>query len=171
METTTQEIARVDWLAALEGLSQRLRGCATTIEIVGSDIGDQIEVEGAALQGLSFDPVGSEAGSILVELGDTPDDYMVHHVHRPRTVRVAELTQGETSIQIETESGETTLISLRPRTGLPPPPGRSRGRAWGRSGPWLLRSDGARGSTPATTLGAVVGAFILGVLVGGRCRR
>jgi hypothetical protein len=121
MGAGTEEFRKEEWQAALEGLSERCKGWAATIEVMGESVGDQPVAENIPLQGLSYETKGSAAGHILVEAGDRPDTYMVHHVTRPRSVRVAFTRPGsEADVELVSDDGTTTLVTLRPRSELPP---------------------------------------------------
>jgi hypothetical protein len=166
METTTQTITREDWQSVLEGLGQRHRGWAATIEIIGLDVGDQFAADGLPFQGISYETRGSAAGSILVEVGDEPDDYMVHRVASPRAVRIAFSRPGsQADIQLESDDGTMTLVTLCPRRELP------EGRTTTSSPRRRSQRHQATWQTPGAAVGAVLGAFVLGLLLGSRCPR
>jgi hypothetical protein len=155
MDITTQEVARAEWRATLDGIAERCRGWAATVELIGSDIGDQVAAEGLAFQGISYETRGPEARNILVELGDSPGELFVHRVARPCGVRIAFTRPGaEADVQLETEEGVTTLVRLVARAALPP----------GRSAPRKAGAARARrtGVAPvALVLGALAGAAIV----------
>lgn len=113
MGATTRDVPRTDWLRYLESVGVNHRGDRVRIEVISPDLGDQVIADGVPLQGISYETAGSEAGSILVEVGDRPGNFMVHRISRPRSVRLALLRpDGEPDIQIESEDGPTTLIRL-----------------------------------------------------------
>ena len=118
----TVEIPRDQWLPYFNDLSKRYSGWGVTLEVLGpGDLGDQPAAQGPPLQGLSYEKAGSEAGDILVEVGDAGFPYEVHHVDHPRRVLVTDSDPGaETDIQIESEEGVVTLVRLRRRPELPP---------------------------------------------------
>lgn len=119
--TITQEIPQVGWAAQLREWSEQYRGWRASIEVMGGELGNQRVAEDLPLQGFSAETKGSEAGKILIELGDTPEDFMIHHVDHPLRMRVVDAQPGaETDVQIESESGMTTLVRLRAPTALPP---------------------------------------------------
>src|SRR5262245_33275486 len=120
MDTITREITRDEWRASFALLSERFQGWRVMIEVLSPDLGDQPVAEGPPLQGLSLETTGSEAGDILIEAGDSPDDYLVHHVDRPTNVRLAIIRAGvEAAIQFESEDGITTILHLRALPELP----------------------------------------------------
>ena len=123
MKLTTLDIPREQWPEYFKEFSKLYRGWAVTVELLSPDLGDQRAADGPPLQGISFESKGSEAGAILVEVGDTPDALVTRHVRRPKAVRVAETQPGaEVDVQIESQDGIVTQVRLWRRPGLPPPP-------------------------------------------------
>lgn len=119
-ETMTQDIPRVEWPTQLQELSSRYQGWRTSIRVMGGEIGDQRVAADLPLQGFSVETQGSEAGKILIELGDSPNNFMIHHVDYPLRVQVAEMQPGSAAdVEIESEDGTVTLVGLRAPTALP----------------------------------------------------
>ena len=83
MSTSSLEIPRDHWKDYFNDLSKTYSGWAVTVEVLNNRLGDQTRVTGLPLQGLSFDPEGSQAGDILVEAGDLNLPFETHLVHRP----------------------------------------------------------------------------------------
>jgi hypothetical protein len=122
MATPTLEIPRETWLPYFNELSRLYQGWAVTIEIIAGDLGEHPRADDLPLQGLSYDPAGSQAGDILVEVGDAGMPYETHLIHKPRTVRAAVTNPGaEADLDIESEEGTTTLLRIRRRRELPQP--------------------------------------------------
>ncbi|HEY7091299.1 MAG TPA: DUF5335 family protein [Tepidisphaeraceae bacterium] len=116
------DVPKETWKQFFNDFNKQHSGWAVTIEELAGELGDQREADDLPFQGISYDPVGSQAGDILVETGDTETAYDVHLVHRPTVVRVA-MTEpaGEADIEIETEESYTTIVHVRRRCELPPP--------------------------------------------------
>ncbi|MDB5172240.1 MAG: hypothetical protein JWO87_1051 [Phycisphaerales bacterium] len=122
MSEAAIEIPKERWLDAFNLLSKEYYGRAATIEVLGMDVGDQPVAEGQPFQGISYDPEGSMAGDVMVEVGDAGSPYETHHIHHPRAVRVSETQPGiEADILVDSEDGDATLVRLRPFPELPPP--------------------------------------------------
>ena len=120
----THEIAKASWPEYFRLVVKQYQGWAVTIELLAGGLGDQPVAQGLPLQGISYDPVGSQAGDILVEVGDAGMPFQTHLVHKPRAVREAMTRPGEeVDIEIESEEGVTTLVRIRRRPALPPAPG------------------------------------------------
>lgn len=114
MSTTTREIDKAEWLSCLNELSKQYQGWWATIEVLGRELGDVRVADGVPLQGLSFEPQGSEAGAILIEVGDWNAAFMIHHVDAARGLWIADTLPGdECDIHISSENGIETLVRLR----------------------------------------------------------
>ena len=122
MRTTapTREIPKEKWQAYFVSLAEQYAGWSTAVEVLHRELGDQHVYDGLPLQGISYDPAGSQAGDILIEAGDAGTPFETHLVHRPTAVRIA-VTQpgGEADVEIASDEGYTTLVRLRPRPQLP----------------------------------------------------
>jgi hypothetical protein len=123
MNSPTIEIPRNTWQPYFEDLAEQYQGWATTIEVLAGELGDQPEADGLPLQGFSYEAKGgSQAGDVLVEVGDAGTPFETHLISHPRAVRAAVSQPGtETDIEIESDEGVTTLVRLRRRPALPSP--------------------------------------------------
>jgi hypothetical protein len=120
--TNTYEISTEKWPALFQVLARAYEGWAATIEVLDRELGDQRAADGLQFQGLSFERHGSQAGDILIEVGDAGTPFETHLIHEPRAVRVAVMQPGaEADIEFESTDGVTTLLRLRPRPALPEP--------------------------------------------------
>ena len=84
-----ETIARKDWAAFVEAFSAQLEGQRVEIEIMGIDLGVQIEAPWLPLRGLSFEPL---AETLHIHLADG------HHIDHAITSPVelwAEIEGGE----------------------------------------------------------------------------
>jgi hypothetical protein len=99
-------IERGQWAGYFAELSRQAEGYDTTIEILGPDIGDQVEAAGAALQEVAFDA----REGISVAVGGT----VRHVVARPARVDVTDETGIPSALRIEDEDGTETLVRLSP---------------------------------------------------------
>ena len=121
MNKTIIEIPQDRWQTYFEGISELYQGWRVTIEVLGMDLGDQRAADWLPLQGISYETKGSEAGDVLIEVGDKPFAFMIHHVDKARTVRAAETLPGEEAdIYLEAGDGNVTLLRIRPNPELPP---------------------------------------------------
>jgi len=120
MNASAIEIPREKWPAYFRDVDKQFAGWNTTVELLDRTLGDQPAAAGLPLQGISYETAGSQAGDILIEVGDKGTPFETHLIHRPRVVRATSTQPGvETDIEIEAEDGPVTLISLRRRPALP----------------------------------------------------
>ena len=121
LSTETLEIRKDKWREYFEDLGRIYGGWAVTLELLLGELGDQRRIDNLPLRGLSYETKGSQAGDILVETGDLNLPSEVHHIHRPTAVRASAIQPGaEIDLEIESEEGETSVIRIRRRPGLPP---------------------------------------------------
>lgn len=113
---TTREIPRNEWTSFFDGFSRRHEGWLTTVQVLGR-IGAQVEAKELPLRGVSADR--DEASTIAVIVGQSPEQEVTHQIRSPSHVRVEESDAGaEEAVQIQSEVGETTLLTFR--SALPP---------------------------------------------------
>jgi hypothetical protein len=121
MANSTREIARDEWEAYFEELSDYEDAQFVTVELVSPDLGAQVVARDLALQGISVLEKGSGAGSIEISLGDAPGNHVGHTIASPAHVRIEESETGmPLALQIESVDSGTTLVHFRPidETGL-----------------------------------------------------
>jgi hypothetical protein len=92
------------WKAYFAELSRQAEGYETTIEIMSSEIGDQIEVRQASLRELAVDP----REGISIATGDT----VRHVIGHPTRVEATDEPGVPSAVLFETEDGTKTLVRL-----------------------------------------------------------
>src|SRR4051812_2178446 len=105
MSTRTREIARDEWIAFFDSFSRQHDRWLVTLEVLGPDIGAQIESCEQALNGITaeLNDTGEDVISILV--GSRSDEHVAHMVHAPSHVRLNQTSAGaHEALQIESES-------------------------------------------------------------------
>src|SRR4030095_4888189 len=118
------DIAPESWNEFLTDFSKRNEGRPTRLEAVGFERGSQVLEKKLPLVGVSFEPKGSEAGSVEITLGgDSPDGprQMEHLVLN--TTRIMPLTGHhvvEDGLGFESEDGTRTLLIFEELRELPP---------------------------------------------------
>lgn len=107
----TREIPRADWSHFFDGFSGEHAGWLVRMEILGSEIGAQVEARELPLAGISADP---RENTIWVTLGKEPAHHITHSIQKPTHVRVEQTEEGaHHALQIESEDGLTTLVRFR----------------------------------------------------------
>ena len=112
MLTTTQDVPRDQWSSFFGALSTRREGSLVRMEVLGEDVGAQVEGESLRFEGVSTDQKDNE-NVIEVSLGDTPETHVTHIIASPTFVRMerSEVDGGALeTLEIECEGGATTLV-------------------------------------------------------------
>lgn len=109
----TREIPRDEWVEFFDGFSRQHEGWLITVEVLGSELGAQVEARELRLEGISADLKGDE-NAISIMVGETPDDHVTHTITQPTHVRLEQTREGANeAIQIESGDGVTTLLRFR----------------------------------------------------------
>lgn len=119
MATTTQ-IPREAWRSYFEELTDLLGTVEATVEVVGRDVGDQIEEEQQILTDITYD---DESDTIIVglETPGSPAERIEHRIDRPQRVLMAAGEPPPLELVYDIEDGEQHqwLISLERPPALP----------------------------------------------------
>ena len=116
----TQEIDAPKWGAFCDEFSRLHRGTTAFVEVIGDDIGAQEEARELPFVGISYDPKGSERGSISILLGTEPEDHEEHRIEHPKRVWLRiEGTEQKNAVDIEDADNIKTILQLKPIPALP----------------------------------------------------
>jgi len=108
----TRDIPREQWIRFFDDFSKNHEGWIVTLEVVGSDIGDQDEADGLPLVGISAD-VKARENRIDIIVGGKPDADVTRFIERPIHIWVKEpRIPGDDAIEIESEDGIKTLLNF-----------------------------------------------------------
>jgi hypothetical protein len=111
---STREITRHDWRPFFDSFSRQHAGWLCTIEVLGAEIGAQIEAREQPLAGITADVGHGEQDAISIFLGNRSDNHVAHIVHAPAHVWVKETDEGaREGVQIESKTGPATLLRFR----------------------------------------------------------
>jgi hypothetical protein len=115
----SHEIPSDQWVPFFNDLSKRHQGEHVTVELLGREIGDQLEAQNQSLLGITVDPP-SGAFKIEVMLGENNGVNMSHEIAHPIHVRLAQSDEGlDAAIEIEPDGGPCTLVRFIPTPELP----------------------------------------------------
>ncbi len=107
-----REIPHGQWTAFFDSFSLQHAGWIVYVEVHGADT--QLTVRERPLVGITVDSTGSEAGSLSITLGRTPDDHWTHRIVAPARVRLRETQAGAVeALEITSSGDETTLVQFR----------------------------------------------------------
>src|SRR6266404_8346328 len=82
----THDIARERWIPFFAEFTRENRGAHADLEVINSDIGDQIETGDRPLDGVAADLKGS-APAVWITFGSTPSEHLTHSIHDIIAVR------------------------------------------------------------------------------------
>jgi len=105
------EIKKENWTDFFETLSKRRYEWKTKIEILNTDIGDQVLTEGLPLNGITVETAGDRT-SIDLSVGENTDSHQTHTINNPSKVIVASYENQGDVIDIEEADGTKTLITF-----------------------------------------------------------
>lgn len=120
MTLITDEIPRSAWRTYFDTLSKHLGTTEATVEVVGPDVGDQIEAERLLLTGISYDDKDDIVVIGLDAPGGPPED-LERVVDHPVKIFVATGDgDAEAVFDIEDAGEHRTIVRLDRAPALPP---------------------------------------------------
>jgi Family of unknown function (DUF5335) len=109
-----KEIPREEWGEFLDSFSRQHEGWLVTVEVLGEEIGAQVEAEGKPLEGITAELNNGGVDSIIITVGLTPAEHVTHNITAPTHIRLEQAENGANmALQIESSEGVTTLVRLR----------------------------------------------------------
>ena len=110
----TREIPRSEWVSFLDSFSRQHEGWLITVEVLGKDVGAQIEAREQPLAGVTADLRGGDQDVVSILFGAAADKHVAHLIHAPSHVRLKETEGGaHEALHIESKGGTTTLLRFR----------------------------------------------------------
>lgn len=106
-DTQTREIPRDQWTTFFDSLSRRYRGQPVSIEVLGPDIGAQVEAKQVIFEGITMDRKDVREIISLI-LHRTPQEHLTDIITMPSHVRFER--GGQEVLQIESADGVQMLI-------------------------------------------------------------
>lgn len=106
----TREIPRTEWVSFCNNFSRHHEGWGVTLEVFGSEIGDQIEERALFLAGLTAE-VGERGDHVAIMLGGKPAGHVTRQISAPTAIEL-ELGDDGTNraLQIKSADGTATLL-------------------------------------------------------------
>jgi hypothetical protein len=112
MALTTREIPRAEWRNYFDRFSREQPELLASVEVIGAEVGAQIEAERPRLTGITYDDKDDILVIGLDAPGGLPED-LEHIVYEPQRIMVAE-GDGETVYDVEDAERTQTLVRLEP---------------------------------------------------------
>ena len=110
----TKEIPKNEWSEFFDGLSREHEGWIVTVEILGPEIGAQVEVRDTALEGITDEWDEVKGNTIMIMTGAEPEGHMTHSITHPASVSLKQTDEGaDAALAIKSNDGTTTLLRFR----------------------------------------------------------
>lgn len=112
------EIKRENWTDFFDSLSKRRFAWKTKVEILKSEMGDQVLTDGLPLNGITVETRGDRI-SMDISVGENTEFHQTHNIKNPK--RVAFLSASDNHgdvVDIEEEDGTKTLITFIEPMGI-----------------------------------------------------
>jgi hypothetical protein len=110
----TKEIPREEWGTFFDNFSRRHEGWLVTLEILGADIGAQVEERELALEGIVDEWDEIQGNQIMIMVGTKPDDHITHSIGSPTEVSLEQTDDGaDVALAIKSAEGTTALLRFR----------------------------------------------------------
>jgi hypothetical protein len=115
-------VPKGEWIVFLADFTRRNRGAHGRLEVLGGEIGYQVETEDRPFDGLAAD-VKDRENTVWISFGSTPADHLTHGVHGAVALYTlpASMSSGEV-FAVEVADGSKTVLYLsRPEDFALPP--------------------------------------------------
>lgn len=110
----TIEITRTEWPSFFDSFSRKHQGWLATLEILGPDIGAQVEERELAFEGITDESDGLPGNTIMIMSGGMADDHVTHMISHPTEVSLEQTDEGaDAALAIKSEDGVTALLRFR----------------------------------------------------------
>jgi hypothetical protein len=106
-----QKLERNRWQGFFDRVGRAATGSQVRIEVAGVDIGDQIEVEWAPLEGLNYDP---KSDVLYVQV-----EGLEHSIAHPGEIHVDREADDLKSVVVVTEDGRKQFLTMKRPLALP----------------------------------------------------
>ena len=110
----TREISKDEWVTFFDSFSRQHQGWLITVEVLGSDIGAQVESRDEPLVGITADLKNTDEEVITILTGGQSKDHLAHMIRAPVHVSLKQTDEGaHEAVHIESKQGTTTLLRFR----------------------------------------------------------
>jgi len=114
----TREIKQQEWQPFFDDFSRKHEGRKVSIEIIGPEIGAQVEESGLVFVGIAGESERSVNSSIIIMVGVSANDHVTHSIRRPTQVSLEHDGKGEDlALAIQGVDGDTALLRFQSRLG------------------------------------------------------
>lgn len=110
----TKEIPKGEWRGFFDGFSRQHEGWLVTLEILGEEIGAQVEERELAFQGIVDEWDEIQGNEITIMVGAKPDDHITHSINNPVQVSLQQTDEGaDEALAIKSSDGTVALLRFR----------------------------------------------------------
>lgn len=110
----TREIPREEWITFFDAFSRMHEGRLATVEVLGRDLGAQVEASELPFVGITAELKGSDGDSVSIIVGTAAANHITHTVTRPTHVTLEQNESGADEVlQVESANGTRSLLSFR----------------------------------------------------------
>jgi hypothetical protein len=110
----TKEIPKNEWPKFFDSFSRQHEGWLVTLEILGSEIGAQVEERDLAFEGIVDEWDEVQGNQIVIMIGAKPDDHITHDISRPTQVSLEQTDEGaDAALAIKSADGVIALLRFR----------------------------------------------------------
>jgi hypothetical protein len=106
------EVQPEQWLPFLAQFTIENRGAHARLNVLGPDVGYQVEIEDRPFDGIAAD-VKDHPPSVWITFASTPSDHLAHGVHDVTVIRVLPPTAAKGAVvEVEAKDGVRTILEL-----------------------------------------------------------
>jgi hypothetical protein len=110
----TREIPKNEWPTFFDNFSRKHEGWLVDLEILGPDIGAQVEGRDLTLEGITDEWNDALGDTIIIMTGLKPEEHTTHSVTHPTEVSVEQTDDGaDATLAVKSEDGTTALLRFR----------------------------------------------------------
>lgn len=110
----TREIPKNEWSEFFDRFSRKHEGWLVSVEILGLEIGGQLEQQHVALEGITNERDEVEGNTIIIMTGAKPEGHITHSITQPTAVSLEETDEGaDAALAIRSNDGTMTLLRFR----------------------------------------------------------
>jgi hypothetical protein len=108
----TEEIRKDQWIPFLAAFTRENRGAHARVEVLGPDIGSQVETDNRPFDGISTDVKDGEH-AVWITFGSTRADHVAHGVQNVAAIRVRPpVSDFGAVVEIVAQGGTRTILEL-----------------------------------------------------------
>lgn len=122
-QTGTQEIGKDQWIQFLAEFTRENRGAHARVEVLGPDVGYQVETDNRPFDGISTDIKDNEH-AVWMTFGSTTADHITHGVQDVAAIRMRPpVGEAGATLEVVAEDGTRTILELSRPEAYELPPG------------------------------------------------